>query len=247
MAVLEIPPDAPALAHAGADVLLYLHIGGGAVGILSGATALLSRKGEPVHRAAGTVFFISMFICYAVAALVAPFLAAGRSANTIAGVLALYLLISGWRTARRPETIAGRVEIAGLPVALAVLAVSLFFIRAKAGGSSIGNDGSPSEAFYLFAFASAFAVAGELHLIARRRLAGVARIARHLWRMCFSLFIASGSFFLGQQQVMPEWMRGSPVLVALALAPLAFMAYFLIRVHLPRGRSERRRAAEAHS
>jgi len=34
------------------------------------------------------------------------------------------------------------------------------------------------------------------------------RIARHLWLMCFGWFIATGSFFLGQQQVFPAWLRG---------------------------------------
>ncbi len=243
MTVLQVAADAPAWAHLGADALLVLHIGGGAIGILSGATALLARKGETVHRAAGKVFFVSMLVSYSVATVVSPFLTDGQRTNTVAGILALYLLITGWRTARRPETTPGRIEVAGLFVGLAIVAAGLLFIRSAAHDPTGTIDRSPSQALYIFAMVGSFAAAGDLHLILRRRLAGVARISRHLWRMCFSLFIAAGSFFLGQQQVMPEWMRGSPALIVLALAPLAFMAYFLVRVHVGGGlRGTARRA-----
>jgi hypothetical protein len=52
--------------------------------------------------------------------------------------------------------------------------------------------------------------------------------------MCLSLFIASGSFFLGQQRIMPEWIRGSPILLICALAPLAVMIFWLLWVRVPR-------------
>lgn len=232
MTVLQVASDAPAWAHIGADALLVLHIGGGAIGILSGATALAARKGETVHRAAGTVFFISMLVCYSVATVVSPFLIDGQRTNTVAGILALYLLISGWRTARRPETIAGRLEVAGFFIALLIIAAALLFMQMGANSPTGTVDGSPPQAFYVFAFAGSFAAMGDLHLILRRHLTGAARIARHLWRMCFSLFIAAGSFFLGQQQVMPEWMRGSPVLIVLALAPFPVMIFWLVRIRI---------------
>lgn len=232
MTILQVAPDAPAWAHIGADALLVLHIGGGAIGILSGATALAARKGETVHRAAGTVFFVSMLVCYSVATVVSPFLTDGQRTNTVAGILALYLLISGRRTARRPETIAGRLEVAGFFIALLIIAAALLFMQMGANSPTGTVDGSPPQAFYVFAFAGSFAAMGDLHLILRRRLTGAARIARHLWRMCFSLFIAAGSFFLGQQQVMPEWVRGSPVLIVLALAPFPLMAFWLVRIRI---------------
>ena len=61
-------------------------------------------------------------------------------------------------------------------------------------------------------------------------LQGAQRIARHLWRMCFSLFIASGSFFLGQAKVIPKPIRIFPVLALLALLPLVLLLYWLVRV-----------------
>jgi hypothetical protein len=48
--------------------------------------------------------------------------------------------------------------------------------------------------------------------------------------MCFGLFIATGSFFLGQQQVFPAFLRGSIFLTILAVLPFPLMIYWLIRV-----------------
>src|SRR5688572_14274691 len=47
---------------------------------------------------------------------------------------------------------------------------------------------------------------------------GSRRVARHLWRMCFALFVATGSFFLGQMKFIPEPVRIVPLLLVLALA-----------------------------
>jgi hypothetical protein len=48
--------------------------------------------------------------------------------------------------------------------------------------------------------------------------------------MCYGLFIATGSFFLGQQQVFPAFLRGSIFLTVLALLPFLLMIYWLFRV-----------------
>jgi uncharacterized membrane protein len=229
---LEVPPDAPAFAHWGAAALLIGHVGGGAIGILSGAVALASRKGARVHRAAGAVFVLAMFVCYAIATIVAPFLTDGEVTNTIAGVSALYLLVSGVATARSRVIAASRWHGFGLALALAILAACLWFQYLGSRTPEGSIDGSPSEALIIFIIASAAAAGGEIHVLLRGRLPENARIARHLWRMCFSLFIAAGSFFLGQQQVMPVWLQGQPILFVLALAPLALLVFFIVRIRI---------------
>jgi membrane protein implicated in regulation of membrane protease activity len=60
--------------------------------------------------------------------------------------------------------------------------------------------------------------------------------------MCFAFFIATGSFFLGQQDVLPEAVRGSPALFVLAFAPLAVMLFWLFRLRV-RKRAQGPRAA----
>jgi hypothetical protein len=43
------------------------------------------------------------------------------------------------------------------------------------------------------------------------------------------LFIATGSFFLGQQQVFPVRWRGSAVLTALGVFPLGLLVFWAVR------------------
>ncbi len=242
---LEAGPGDPVWMHLGANALLWTHIAGGAVGMVTGVIALAVRKGQRVHRAAGSVFFVAMFAAYAIGAGVAPFLDTGQRPNFVAGIMALYLLVSGAMAARRRDARAGGPEVIGLIVALSITVAGVIFMRMGAASPSGTVDGSPPQAFFLFTIAGAFAAAGELHVLVRKQLSNVSRIARHLWRMCFSLFIASGSFFLGQQQVFPEALQDSALLYAVALSPLPVMLFWLSKVRFDDWRRRRVKAAIA--
>ena len=232
MTTLYVSPDAPALARYAADALLVLHIGGGAAGIVSGAVALLARKGERLHRVAGTVFFAAMLTMATIGAGASPFLPVPEMANVVAGVLTFYLVATSWVAIRRQDGRIGRIEIGGFAVASAVTAAGAIFI-AMAQNSPTGTIGNtPPQAFYVFAFVGAIAAASDLKVILRGGISGAARIARHLWRMCAALTIASGSFFLGQQKFLPHFLHGSPLIFLPVIAPLLLMAFWLIRVRL---------------
>ena len=242
---LEAGPGDPAWMHLGANALLWTHIAGGAIGMVTGLVALASRKGQPIHRTAGSVFFLAMFAAYAIGAGVAPFLDTGQRPNFVAGIMALYLLVSGAMAARRRDSKAGAPEIIGLIIALSTTAAGVIFMWMGAARPSGTVDGSPPQAFLLFTIAGVFAAAGEVHVLVRRQVSNVSRIARHLWRMCFSLFIASGSFFLGQQQVFPEALQDSVLLYVVALAPLPIMLFWLCKVRFDDWRRRRVKAAVA--
>lgn len=51
--------------------------------------------------------------------------------------------------------------------------------------------------------------------------------------MCVALLIAAFSFFLGQPQVFPRFLRGSALLLVPELAIVAAMIFWLIRVRYP--------------
>ena len=146
--------------------------------------------------------------------------------------MATYLVATGWVAIKREAGRIGRLEKGGLGVALGVVAAGITFIL-MAQNSPTGRIGkTPPQAFYVFALVGAIGAAGDLKMILRGGLSGSARIARHLWRMSAALTIASGSFFLGQQRVMPAFMRGSPWLFVPVIAPLLLMVFWLIRVRL---------------
>jgi hypothetical protein len=82
------------------------------------------------------------------------------------------------------------------------------------------------------------AAAGDIRVMWSGALRGGQRLARHLWRMCFALFIAAGSFFSIRARVarvLPGpfttgTMRALPVLLVFIA-----MFYWLWRVRGRRG------------
>src|SRR4029077_2627387 len=88
------------------------------------------------------------------------------------------------------------------------------------------------QIFYAFLLLGTIATLSDFNVILHGGISGAPRIARHLWRMCTALAIASGSFFLGQQQIMPVLMRGSPWLFVPVLAPVVLLFFWLFRVRL---------------
>lgn len=227
---LDVDPAAPVWAHVLATLVLYLHIGGGGLGLIAGAAALTFRKGARLHRMAGNVFFVAMLTMSGIAAPVAVLM--GDQVNIVAGIFTFYMVATAWATVRRKEGSIGRFEFGAPLVALGVAAAGVIFILQAAASPTGMIDGQPPQANYLFAGVAGIAAAGDLHVILRRGISGAQRIARHLWRMCFALFVASGSLFLGQAQVFPEFIRGSPILIVLALAPLAFLIFWIVWVQI---------------
>ena len=67
-------------------------------------------------------------------------------------------------------------------------------------------------------------------MLLRRGISGTHRVARHLWRMCFALFVAASSLFLARQQYFPDLMRRSGSLYLLSFLPLVVMIFWLVRV-----------------
>jgi hypothetical protein len=73
---------------------------------------------------------------------------------------------------------------------------------------------------------------GDVRQILRGEISGAHRLARHLWRMCFALFIASASIFLSRQRLFPVLLQRTGVLIFLSVLPLLLMIFWLVRVLL---------------
>jgi uncharacterized membrane protein len=230
--ILHVPAGSPWWLFAAANLVLFLHIAGGILGIVSGFVALLSRKGGRAHRVAGTVFFVSMLVMATIGTIASPFLPKPEMPNVFAGIMVIYLIATSLVAIRRKSGSIGRFEFVGLAVALGVVAAGAMFaqIARNSPTGTVGN--TPPQAFYVFMIVGAIAAAGDLKMILKGGISGPARIARHLWRMCIALTVASGSFFLGQQKIMPAYMHGSPWLFVPVFAPLLLMVFWLIRVRI---------------
>jgi uncharacterized membrane protein len=212
---------------------LLAHTSAGVAALLSGASALLFRKGERAHRLAGRVFFISMLIIGASGPLIAE-----SRVSFLAPLLALYFVATGWRSARRGEAPAGGaggVEVAFMAFATGLALLFFLFGRMAAASPTGQLDGFPASFHYVFAGVAAFAALTDGYVVWRRAPIWERWISRHLWRMNFALLFAGASFFIGQADRHPEFVRDSGVLAPIALAPLGFLLFWLVRVRLFRG------------
>jgi uncharacterized membrane protein len=228
--ILEVSPGSSPLVRAAAEALLILHISGAGIGLVSGAVALAVRKGGRLHRLAGNVFFVSMLTMTAIGACVAPFLPQPQRGSAIGGVITFYLVATSWATIRRKQGTVGRFEFGALLVALSA-AVADVMLGVQAANSPTGMlEGAPAPAYFVFGSIAGLAAAGDLRMILRGGLYGAQRIARHLWRMCVALLIATLSFFLGQQQVFPAYLQGSPWLFVPEIVVLGLLIFWLCRV-----------------
>ena len=118
-----------------------------------------------------------------------------------------------------------------MAVALAVGLTSLAFgVEAVASGGK--RNGIPAFPFFMFGVVGVLASAGDLRVLRSGALKGAARLARHLWRMSFALFIAALSFFIGQAKVIPKPIRIPAVLALPVLAVFVTMLYWLWRVRI---------------
>jgi uncharacterized membrane protein len=206
--------------------LLVFHISAGVLAMFAGAAAVSFRKGSRWHGKAGNIFVAAM-LCMAAAASCLAYMK-HQPNNVFGGILTIYMVATAWATARRRDGETGILDWLGCLFALTIGVLSVIHGFQKATGR-VPFDGSPGFMDIFMGSVILLAGIGDLRMLVRG-ISGNRRIARHLWRMCFGWFIATGSFFLGQQQVFPARLRGSPVLLVPALLPLALLIFWLIRV-----------------
>jgi hypothetical protein len=96
-------------------------------------------------------------------------------------------------------------------------------------GQMQAGHNSSAGGYFFFGILALLCVTGDVRKLVRR-LSERQRLLRHLWRMCFGWGIATVSFFLGQQQVFPARLRGSIVLVLLAVFPVVLLVFWYVKV-----------------
>jgi hypothetical protein len=208
--------------------VLLLHIASGTLGMLSGFVAAFLRKGSRRHGLAGNVFVIAMLTLSASGVYLA--LMKSQPGNILGGALTFYLVATAWMAARRRDPKTDILDWGALlfVVALAFIEVTLG-LEAAMSPTGLKYDYPPGPYFFLGTVA-VLATVGDIRMLVRRGISGTQRIARHLWRMCFALFIAAGSIFLARQQVFPELLRRTGVLLLLSFLPLILMIFWMVRV-----------------
>lgn len=206
----------------------FLHIVTGLLGLISGIIALYALKGGKVHRRTGLIFVFTMLLMSATGAVLAIF-KPDDLGTMIAGVLTFYLVLTGLLTVRRSTQKFNWLD-SGIMLIAALVCLSSLNFAYQAWMSPDGlKEGQPFVPYLIFAVVSLLAIFGDVQMM-RRGIRGTHRLARHLWRMCFALWIAVTSLFLGQPQVFPKSIRHDALLAVPVLLTFLVMLYWLIRI-----------------
>ena len=209
---------------------LFVHIIGGSLAIIAGYAALFASKGGWLHRRAGMLFVCAMIAMGVGASVVG--LARGKS-TWLGGPLVIYFVVTGIMTVRRQETPRLlQMVLLALALALGIISIVAPVNAALTPGSTVQP---PMVASVVNGILLLLAAAGDIRVLRFGALRGNRRLARHLWRMCFAMFMATGSFFLGQARFIPKPLRITPLLLILSFLPIVMLFYWRWRVRRRRG------------
>jgi uncharacterized membrane protein len=228
--------------------MLTIHICGGTLGLLSGAAALAFRKGSRRHVLAGRIFVASMLTMGAAAVCLA--VVRHQPNNIGGGILTVYLIGTAWLTVRRRAGETSWFDWIALLIPL-VIGILGWKNGLDALHSPTGEKYDVPAGMHLFMGTICLvAAAGDVRMLVRGGVFGTKRIARHLWRMCFGLFIAAGSFFFGPSnrplrllssvgigQHLPAALLGTSLYLVLTLLPLILLLFWLFRVRFAKSRN----------
>jgi uncharacterized membrane protein len=205
-------------------MILPLHVTAGGLALILGALALLAKKGGTIHRRSGLLF---------VGAMLVMGISAAALGNVGGGLLASYFVVTALTTVRPVSRWTGWVNVGAL-LAAALLGLGGIERGVKAYYSPGGSiDGVPFVMHFFIATVLILAAAGDVRIMRSGVPRGGPRLARHLWRMCFALFIAAGSFFSVRERVakiLPEPFTSAPMRVLPILLVFVAMFYWLWRV-----------------
>jgi hypothetical protein len=212
-------------------ILRWAHISMGATALISGAAAMTFLRGSRLHRLSGNVFFVSMLIMAASGVYISIFITPTMG-NVMGGSMTFYLTATAWLTVWRKPGEIGRLEIALACLGLATAITAIMFGMAAVQSPDGRFSGYGPPLYFVFGTAATLATALDVRMIARRGFSGTARLTRHLSRMCFAFFIATGSFFFGQAKLFPAVVRESGLLSIPALLPFALLLFWVCRLRV---------------
>jgi hypothetical protein len=202
-------------------MLLSIHVAAGGLALILGAVSLIVNKGGTIHRRSGLLFVYAMLVMGVSAAILG---------NVGGGLMTAYFVVTARTTVSRVSQWTRRIDVMAL-----VMVVGLSLLTIVGGIKAFNDtggvlDGVPFPMFFFLATVMSLAATGDVRVMRFGMPRGGPRLARHLWRMCFALFIAAGSFFSIRARVakiLPEPFTTAPMRALPILLLFGAMFYWL--------------------
>lgn len=218
-------------------MLLPLHIAAGGLAIVLGAVALSVKKGGTLHRRSGLLFVFAMLVMGTSASILALRQGPGGG-NLMPALMTAYFVGTAWTTVRPASPWTRRINAVALTLALGLAFFAIVGGVQAVDSPLLSPGGVPLRTIGVMSFVLAavllLAAVGDVRILRSGPPRGAPRLARHLWRMCFALFIAAGSFFSIRARVakiLPEPLTTGPMRALPILLLFGAMFYWLWRVH----------------
>jgi hypothetical protein len=206
---------------------LLIHVLAGGLGLLSGYVALSVSKGAPLHRKSGMFFVYVMVVMSMTGLLVSAARGIAPAINIPTGLLTFYMVITGMTSVGPRAGWSRGLDVAAMVMGFAIAAGCIVLAIV-----SIGKGGAEAGLAYplvLFGMAAMIGGIGDRRMLRDGALKGAARLQRHLWRMCFALFLSSIAFYLGPDRL-PVALRIPALRAGAVLVPIVAIVYWKWRL-----------------
>lgn len=195
-------------------VSYFLHVGFGFLAIAGAVTALLVRKGSPLHKRAGWIFVVPMVIAALTALVFEVEFDERRPLVVIMSAATLYLLATSILSVRNRLSFAPIAEkfLAVIPLVLFALSVAFLFRSIQ----SVSWVNIPGPILYAGVFLAL--VIGDIRQMRSRPIERLYWVKRHLFRMLLAVaFAVRALFAIGIETGLPfEFVVTAPLVLALA-------------------------------
>jgi uncharacterized membrane protein len=217
-------------------MLLPIHIAAGALAVILGFVALFVKKGGTIHRRSGMLFVYAMLVMGTTASIL-EFLQSAAATNVVAALMSLYFVGTALTTVRPASRWTRVIDVTALTVAVGLAFLTIVGGVKAVNSPGLSPGGVPFRTIGVMSFFLAtillLAAAGDVRIMRFGVPRGGPRLARHLWRMCFALFIAAGSFSSIRERVakiLPEPFTTGPMRALPILLLFGAMFYWMWRV-----------------
>ncbi len=204
-------------------VVWLIHFPAGTVAILAAFAAFYYPKGSSKHKKAGQVFTIAMLIMLISGGIAGAL--KGSVENIFLAALVSYTVFTAWLTVRHHQPVIGILEY------LALVYIVIFGLAALSVDPQWDEVGEPGVYTFDAIMALIFAV-GDIRNVLLKGMRRTYQLARHIWRISFSLVWAALAFSDKIIKMLDSTIDQMPYVVAVpALLVLCIMFYWLFRVY----------------
>ncbi len=205
------------------EVVWLIHFPTGTVAILAAFAAFYYPKGSSKHKKAGQVFTIAMLIMLISGGIAGAL--KGSVEDVFLAALVSYTVFTAWLTVRHHRPVIGMLEY------LALVYIVIFGLAALSINPEWDRVREPGVFTFDAIVALIFAV-GDIRNIQLKGMKRTYQLARHIWRISFSLVWAALAFSDKIVKMLDSTIDQMPYLVALpALLVLCIMFYWLFRIY----------------